>query len=336
MKSKKILFIIVVFLFIISIIQTCRILNINFQKEKNESSESTEKEISEKEIPNNYNNNGFQTNEIGKSLFCDQFIYFGDENYLVKYDASNDSYYPILTGLNIKNITDANENIICTTTIENGNTDLKDYVNFVSKDGNDSCVYYKTESPFITSLTYDGTFVYYTNESNDIYKLNLETKEVETFFSNSKKNDFPKIIGIFNSELLYVDGNSISSININTMKKQIISNQYSNYLLKPVIYNDSLYLFNDFTYKDIVKINLSNYKDEIIYSDIENINNFNIVDNYLILNINNNISYVKLNEKEKKQYKYIDSSEVNITDDSLYYIKNNKIIINPINWILSK
>lgn len=323
-------------MFIISIIQTCRILNINFQKEKNESSESTEKEISEKEIPNNYNNNGFQTNEIGKSLFCDQFIYFGDENYLVKYDASNDSYYPILTGLNIKNITDANENIICTTTIENGNTDLKDYVTFVSKDGNDSCVYYKTESPFITSLTYDGTFVYYTNESNDIYKLNLETKEVEIFFSNSKKNDFPKIIGIFNSELLYVDGNSISSININTMKKQIISNQYSNYLLKPVIYNDSLYLFNDFTYKDIVKINLSNYKDEIIYSDIENINNFNIVDNYLILNINNNISYVKLNEKEKKQYKYIDSSEVNITDDSLYYIKNNKIIINPINWILSK
>lgn len=325
MKNKKILFLIVLILFVFSLIKTCDILNIKFTLKNDESIESTEQTTNIVDIENNYNNNNFQTTETGKSLYDESYIYFGDENYLVKYDITNDTYTPISTGTNIKNIIKANDSIICTLTVENGNQDLKDYVSLVKNDGSTSEIFYKTESSFITSLNYDGNYIYYTNETNNIYKLNINTKEIEIFFSDSKKFDYPRILGIYNSKLLYIDENSISSIDLNNNENQVITNQYSSYLLKPIIYNDNIYMFENFKYNSIVKIDLNNFKNKIIYNNIDKINNFNISDNYLFLNIDNVIYYSLLEEKDKKEYKNFESTELNLTDDLIYFIKNNKV-----------
>lgn len=341
--NKKILLSFVVLLFLFSLYKTCDLLDINFVNNSSSESKGQEKITKEMEISSVNNKNTFQTGE--GILFDDEYIFYNSDKSLIRQDINTKEKIPILTNMNLKNIIDADENIIGTTTIANSNDILMDYVMMVSKDGVDQTIFYKTECSFITSKCFDGTTIYYTNESHNIYSLNPETKEQTIFVKSSEKSDYPFLLGIYNNNLYYVDGTSISYVNLSDKKITVLSTEGCSTIQKPVLINNKIYYFSSLKTDSISVLDIDTNKVTTIIdseylskkTNSKRIDNFNIIDNYLFLNIQGNIYYCFLDDtKGLVFYKEIPSTELNVTNDSIFYINENKIEYIYVNWLISK
>lgn len=342
--KKQLLFTIVVFLFVFSLYKTCDLLGVSFRhnNSQSEQEEKTNKNNTDN-IKQHYNNNIFQTEEIGQFLYDDTYIYFNTDKYLIKRNKDSGDETPISTP--IKNLIDADNYIYGTSTYANGNDILMDYVIGISKDGDEKEIFYKTESSYITSVVYDGQYIYYTNESHNIYRLNVLTKESEILKKDDKKADYPFLIGIIDSKIYYINGMSISYYDIIEDSIEIVSYEGCSIYQKPIIYKNYIYMYGNLNNDNIIRINLetgtldtildTNYiKNKTGFSKI---NNFNIIDDYLFININKNIYYINIKDSFGMEfYKNIPSESMAITDDSFFYLNNEKIEEVYINWLISK
>ena len=345
-KKNNILLLIVLFLFSFSIFKTCDLLAINFSDKSSSSQNDEINEIEKRtDIFESSNVNFFQTEEYGEYLYDGTNIFFNLKEYLVKKNIQTQEEMPILKGMHVKGLCDGKDNVYGVITIANGNDILQDYVIEISKDGEYSNIFYKTESSYITSVCYDGKYLYYTNESHKINKIDTNTKEVSIYKSINNKNDYPTLLGIKEDNLYYIDGSTISCINIKENTKKVISNEGCSIYQKPIIYKDSIYMFGNFNNNSIVKIDLIDgtkttivdeqyFKRKTLSSEISN---FNVLNDYLFLNIDGTIYYYYLKDTaELTIYKEIETKELAVCYENLFFIKNENVDFVHLTWLLSK
>ena len=331
LARRMVLSIIVFTLFILSMFKTCEMLGIHVdQKEKKSSEEQLSKE--ERMIISYNNQNTFQTSEKGEIFFDKGNIYYNDDEYFVKYSKNNTT--PIMKG-HIKNIIGGGEYLFGTITMADEDDILKDFVLYI-KDGKET-VFYKTASSFITSLAYDGTYLYYTNESNSIMRFNLQdSTEPEIYIKSNQKNDYPVIIGI-KKHLYYCDGTGISYIDLNKNTTGVLTDQGCSELQKPIIYEDNIYMLSlqkdkiiEVSTKDGTNRELADFKK---YGKIDN---FNVQDGYLFVNIGGNLYYSSLKDGKINLYRIMEGNTVCIGDDTIFFIEKNGIKNIGLNWIFTK
>lgn len=330
MAKKVILLCSVLLLFSACIYKTYDILAINSKEE------TVTEEIIEKtdllEVDNNSNTNTYQDEDTAMRLFDGKYIYYNTSNYLMKYDIYTSKSEPLLAGVPMKCLTDAGNDIYGVTTMMNGEGIDCDYLIKVSKDTGNTTVFYKTECPHITSVSFDGTYAYYTNESHPIYRL--DGNETVVFEEGKKKADYPVIIGISDDFLYYADGTQIEAIDINTRKKTFVNGQLCSINQNPILNNGYIYMFGDFGGDIIISVNLStNEIKEIISKDFINktaradkINSFSVTDNMLVFNCEGRLYVKDLRIDEKAKFlKYVNSIESSSFDKYVFTISDEKV-----------
>lgn len=331
-KYKIILVLTTITLFAFSMLKTYDLLGLS-------SSSQEEKEISdnssgekERHISNSSNPNFYQLEDDGQTMFDGKYIYYNGNGYVIKYDIDKKTEEPIIAGRQMKCITDAYDYIFGVTTIQNGNNEDKDYVIKVSKTSGDSNIFYKTENNHITSMVFDGEYIYYTNESHSIFRLG---EEPEIWVNAKNKADFPIIIGIYNKNMYICDGTQIESINIENLKKSVIYTGVSSYNQLPIMSDKYIFITSDFTKKDIVRIDLDtletkNILDKSFAKAIgKSIDSFSITENNLYINFNGSV-YIKDQNTENHPilFKDIDSTwSCSCNQNIIYYVKDGKLII---------
>ena len=344
--NKKILVIITIILFLFSIYKTCDLLDISFANETS-SEENKKDEINNTEKTATISKkNTFQTDEFGIFFSDNKYIYYNNNGSYVRQNISSKEENIVSSNMTLKNITDADENIIGVATIANNDDILKDYIVEVSKDGIEKTVFYKTECSYITSIYFDEENIYYTNETHNIYKINIDSQEISVFYETLENEDYPILIGIKNNNLFYVNGTSISCVDLSNKTNNILTNDGCSYLQKPILINDCIYYFTSLSNNSISCINIETKQISRIINEnylnqktnYRSIDNFNVIDNYLFLNVNGNIYYCNLKDKNKELtfYKKISSLQLNVTNDSIFFIDKNNIEYIYVNWLISQ
>ena len=341
--KKPLLFSIVVFLFVFSLYKTCDLLNISFHHDTiNLEQDIKEESNTSNNIKQQYNINTFQTEDMGQVVYDGTYIYYNNEEYLIKRDKTTGEETPIST--TTKNLAYSDDYIFGTQTYANGNDILMDYIVQISKFGDEKQIFYKTECSYITSVCYDGKYIYYTNESHNIYRLNTATNESEIFVKDNEKNDYPIILGILNSNIYYIDDSYIFEYNLINNEKRVVSTQGCSYLQKPIIYNNYIYMFGNFNNNNIVRIDILTGNQETIIdtnylknkTNHHQIDSFNIIGGYIFINVDKDLYYMKVTDTfGLEYYKTITSSNILVTDDSLFFIDNGIEEI-FVNWLISK
>lgn len=348
MKNNFLVFSIVILLFTLSIWKTCDILGISLYNAKNNNynNNNSIKEENNFTIENNNNINTYQTEEFGITMSDGENIFYNSQKYLVKYNTVLRNEIPIST-YNVKSLINAGDYIYGVTTLANSNDILCDYVIEISKDGLNNKIYYKTETRYITSLLYNENNIYYTNESHNIYVLDIKNNEVTTLLKTDTKSDYPLFITLYNNSIYYFNGSSIAVHNLLDNMNFVLYDGGCSIEQKPVFYNNYIYLLNNFNQDAIIRINALTGEKEIVIdqSFIKNIlkkqkiNNFNFIDNYLFINIDGKLYYTNLNNdfdiKEYKNYN-MEQNTVNMSSDSIYFINNGKIEFVYLNWLISQ
>lgn len=340
MKTKVLLILTVITLFVFSMFKTCDVLGISDYAEQENSNEE-EKEIFEKEVSNNSNVNFFQTTEElmskdsgGQVMFDGQSIFYNSPGYTVKFDVLTKQELPI-TSMQMKCITDAETDIYGAISLINGNGDMKDYLMRASKSGDNSEIFYKTECSNITSVLFDGTDVYYTNENHVIYTIS--NKESVIWKNTNKKTDFPHIIGILDGNMFITDGTKIESININDKSVKTLYGGLCSRRQMPILAGKYIYMFSDFTRSEIIRFDVASGEIQTIVdrSFRKNINSFTITGGYIFLDCEGIIYYKNISDGgSPKEYK--EFTGISVCDDALFSIKEGKLEFLYINWLIAE
>lgn len=324
----------VITLFIICVLKTCDILGIPDDKSKKYESEMTTEKEKEYIIENNYNVNAFQGEDLGVTMFDGKCIYYNTPNYVMKYDLYKQEEAPIVAGMAIKCMTDADDYIYGVTVQTNGNGTDCDYLISVSKETGETTIFYKTECPHITSVVFDGENVYYTNESHVIYKLD-RSEPIEWIKSKSSA-DYPYLIGIYEEKIYLTDGTQIETIDIKSQERICLYSELCSETQHPVMYEGYIYMSSDFLGKDIARYDINTDSFEIIVNKTfintiaraEKIDSFSASDNFVFFNCDGILYYKDLNSNNNPRlYKEININYSCSFNDYAYYISDGKVII---------
>lgn len=352
MKSKNfLLFSIVCLLMALSFYKTVDLLHINFSQTSEDKKEEKENTTIADEISmiGNTSGNYAQSlnNERGLVAYFDDFLYYnkeqGDKVMLIKTDSYTNEEDVLYSGNRIKNISALENTVVGTVTLANGNDILKDYIILLSKHGDSTEVLYKTESDFITSVICDKNTIYYTNESNGIYAIDLKTKEISTTAKISQKSDYPVLFAMQDNNLYYMDGKSVSLCNVISGETRVVSYKYTSILQQPILYKNTIYLFSDLKKKEIHALSPETGASSVLISETalrENLDavSFNIGLQYLFMTDGEKVCYVNLDTPEQieilKGFEPANES-IFLTDDSIAVVDKEASFF-PVNWIFSK
>lgn len=321
----------VIILFILCIAKTYDVLGLNDNNTETEKILETDV-VDNRQIKNNFNSNTFQDIDTGMRMEDGEFIYYNNDNYLMKYNPKTGKEEPVVANMEFKCLTNAEDSIYGVTTLMNGKGIDSDYLVKISKENGNTTILYKTECPHITSVIYDGEFVYFTNESHSIFKI--DGKEVNEWIAANKSADFPIIIGMYKECMYITDGTQIEEINIKTIKRKTAYSELCSINQNPIMKNNCIYMFGNFNKNNIIRFNIdSKTSDTLIdkqFVDLvtraDEINSFSVSDKFIFFNCEGRLYKKELNSNDKAEFcKYINSLDSSSFGDYFFYILDGQV-----------
>jgi len=334
MNKRIVLLLCTLTLFCICIAKTYTLLGIDTKEtELSEISENNEEDL-ERTIHDCSNTNTFQPDDTGMSLFDNKDIYYNTGNYIVKYDIYSGEKTPIIATQKVKNMVDAGNYIYGVMTMLNGNGTDCDYLIKISKEYGETEIFYKTECNHITSVSYDGDIVYFTNENHFVYKM--DGNEQIDWYKTSSSADYPYIIGIYDGIMYVTDGTGIECIDILSAKHKEKIDVLCSFSQKPILYDGDIYFFANFSEDKIVKINLEQKTIETVVDNSfarlaarsNRIDSFSVSSGFVYFNCNGKIYIKKVGSESRPVfYKNIDSLQSSSFGNYIYTIDGDDIYI---------
>lgn len=364
-KAKIILPIMVVILFITSFALTIKYLELDFnKKDKNMSSSETEIIETDKNLRQvgSFSGNVFQKYDINDEeygLLCYDDDYYYTTNILKnkyvlnKVNKNNISdTFPILSGYKVKNMISVGDYIFGVVNAVNEEDILMDQIVKISKSGDGKEIYSSTQATFITSMISDGKRIFFTKENDHyIYSINTDGTETQKIVKISINKDNPILFGIFEGKIYFVDGESVSTLDIETKEIETISKSLTSIKQNPIMYKNKIYYLTSLAGKGISCLNIATRESIVVVDENEmydltkinsNILNLNYNSGILFYTYNNKIYYIDIETSisinELKDVKSLNNNKYYIIDDNVIIeeVKYGNLTSTPINWILAK
>lgn len=310
-KLKKALYVeAVILLMALCFWKTASFLDIEPPKAFSFNDENSEKKNELSELKGIDKNNFFQhydgMREFGFFANDKNNVYYvqkqGERWNLVRNDNKLSSESLLCSGGRIKNLMIDEDNIFFVSTAADSDKILKDYICSIPIQGGNKETFYQTEADMITSMMQDNENLYFTNSaSNSIFQMDKQKKEITELCSLGSKSEPPVILNIESGKVYYVDGTGIYSISLGNKEKTSITEKYSSIEQNPLLNSGYLYLYDNLSKRNIIRMNLETKEEEKVVSEKElnGMHNFSIYGKYIFVLSDDGIYYKTISKEDK-------------------------------------